>query len=95
MARRQAGLVLVVLVFGAVLSAGAWLIGGEDAVFDNWVGVTVVVALFVGLFGSLAALVTAVFAGLRHEPWPRLWLPLLTFPSVVVVVGLLEALVFE
>jgi hypothetical protein len=43
-----------VLVSGAVLFAGGWLIGGEDAVSDNWVGVTVVAALFVGLFASFA-----------------------------------------
>lgn len=95
MAGRLAALALVVLVLGAVLFGGAWAIGGDDAVSDNWVGFTVVVALFVGLFGSFAALVTAVYAGLRHEPWSRMWLPLATFPGVVVVVGLLEVLVFE
>ena len=95
MARRLAGLALVVLIFGAVLFAGAWTIGGEDAVSDNWVGVTVVAALFVRLFASFAALLTAVSAGLRHEPWSRVWLPLATFPAVVVIVGLLETLVFE
>lgn len=94
-ARSLALLALVVLTSGAVLFAGAWLIGGEDAVSDNWVGVTTVMALFVGIFGSFAALVTAVFAGLRHEPWSRLRLPLATFPTVVVIVVLLEALVFE
>ena len=71
MARRLAGLALVVFVFGAVLFAHAWVIGGEDAVSDNWVGVTVLLALFAGLLGSFAALVTAVFAGLRHEAWSR------------------------
>ena len=94
-ARRLAGLAIGVLVFGAALFLGAWLIGGQDAVSDNWVGVTAVLALFVGLFGSFAAGVTAVSAGLRHEPWPDLWLPLATFPTVVTIVGLLEAFVFE
>lgn len=94
-ARRLAALALVVLVFAAVLFGGAWVLGGEDAVSDNWVGVTVVVAFFVGLFGALAAMLTAGFAGLRHEPWSRVWVPLATFPAVVVIVGLLEAFVFE
>ena len=94
-ARRTAVLALVVLVLGAALFGGAWAIGGEDAVSDNWVGMTVVVALFVGLVGSFLALVTALVAGLRHEAWARLWLPLATFPAVVLVIGTLEALVFE
>jgi hypothetical protein len=54
-----------------------------------------VVALFVGLAVSFAAMAGAVFAGLRHEPWSRLWLPLATFPGVVVIIALLEAFVFE
>ena len=95
MARRLAGLALVVLVSAAGLFAAAWLIGGEGAVSDNWVGVTVVTALAVGLIGSFTASVVAVFAGLRHRDWTRLWLPLTTFPAVVLIVGLLELLVFE
>ena len=94
-ARSLALLGLVVLACGAVLFAGAWLIGGQDAVSDNSVGVTTVLALFVGLFVSFTALVAAVFAGSRHEPWSRLRLPLATFPAVVIIVVLLEAFVFE
>jgi hypothetical protein len=94
-ARQLAALSLAVLLTGAALFAGAWLVGGQDAVSDNWVGVSVVVALFAGLAGTFAALLTAVVAGLRSEPWRRLWLPLTAFPAVVVVVGLLEAFVFE
>ena len=90
-----AGLALVVLGSAAVLFASAWALGGQDAVSDNWVGVTVVVALFVGLAVSFAAMAGAVFAGLRHKPWSRLWLPLATFPGVVVIIALLEAFVFE
>ena len=88
-ARRTAALAIVVLVLGAGLFGGAWLIGGQDAVSDNWVGVTVVLALFLGLFGSFAAGIIAVSAGLRHEPWSQLWLPLATFPAVVTIVALL------
>ncbi|KRE95076.1 hypothetical protein ASG76_05140 [Nocardioides sp. Soil774] len=93
--RQLAALSLVVLLTGAVLFAGAWLVGGQDAVSDNWVGVTVVVALFAGLAGTFTALFTAVVAMVRHEPWRHLWLPLAAFPAVVLVVALLEAFVFE
>lgn len=95
LAHRLARLALLVLVGGAVLFAGAWATGGDAAVSDNWVGVTVGAALFAGLIGAFGALVTAVIAGLRHEPWDRLWLPLATLPAVLLVVGLLEAFVFE
>ena len=94
-ARRLAGLALVVLVLGAVLFAGAWAIGGDDAVSDNWVGMTVVVALFMGLIGTFTAFLVALYEGWRHRTWSRLWLPLAAFPAVVLVVGLLEAFVFE
>lgn len=86
---------LAVLVLAAALFAVAWAIGGDDAVSDNWVGFSVVLGLFAGLAGSFVALVTAVVAGIRKEPWARLWLPLVTFPGVVLVVGLLETFVFE
>ena len=86
---------LVVLALGAVLFGAAWVIGGEDAVSDNWVGVSVVVALFAGLAGSFVALLMAAYAGLRHHRWSELWLPLATFPAVVAAVALLEAFVFE
>ena len=94
-ARRLAGLALVVLAIGAVLFAGAWAIGGDDAVSDNWVGMTVVVALFAGLIGAFAAFLMALYEGWRHRTWPDLWLPLTAFPAVVLVVALLEAFVFE
>jgi hypothetical protein len=95
MARRLAGLALAVLALSAALLALAWAIGGEDAVSDNWVGMTVAVGFFSGLVGSFVALVAAVLAGLHHEPWSRMWLPLATFPAVAAVVVLLEALVLE
>lgn len=92
---RLAALSLMVLAIGAVLFGVAWVAGGDDAVSDNWVGMTVVLALFAGLAGSLVALVTALWAGVRREPWSKLWLPLTTFPAVVALVALLEAFVFE
>ena len=95
MAQGLAGVALVVLALAAVLFGSAWAVGGEDAVSDNWVGLTVVIGFFAGLVGSFVALVTAVFAVLHAEPTSRMWLPLATFPAVVVVAVLLEALVFE
>jgi hypothetical protein len=94
-ARRLTGVALVVLVLGAVLFAGAWAIGGDDAVSDNWVGMTVVVALFTGLTGTFVAFLMALYDGWRHHTWSDLRLPLTAFPAVVLVVALLEAFVFE
>ena len=94
-ARRLTVHSLMVLLLGAVLFAGAWAIGGDDAVSDNWVGVTVVVALFTGLVGTFAAFLMALYEGWRSRAWSRLWLPLAAFPAVVLAVGLLEAFVFE
>lgn len=94
-ARRLAELALVVLVLGAVLFGGAWAIAGEDAVSDNWVGMTVVVALFVGIIGTFTAFLMGLYEGWRSRAWRQFWLPLTAFPAVVVVVGLLEAFVFE
>ncbi|HEX5916522.1 MAG TPA: hypothetical protein VFY76_01655 [Nocardioides sp.] len=94
-ARRMAGVALVVLVLAAALFGSAWAIGGEDAVSDNWVGLTVMFGFFAGVVGSFVALATAVFAVLRGEPTSRMWLPLATFPAVVIVAVALEAFVFE
>ena len=93
--RWMAGLALAVLTSGALLFGSAWAIGGQDATADNWVGVTVVVALFAGLLTALAAMVTSLVIGVRHGSWAQLRLPLLTFPTVLLVVVLLEAFVFE
>ena len=93
--RRLAGTAIAILTFGAVLFSSAWLIGGEDATADNWVGVTTVMALFAGLFGSLAAMVMSLVVAVRHGMASRLWLPLLTFPTVLAIVIALQTFVFE
>lgn len=92
---RLAALSLMVLALGAALFGAAWMAGGDEAVSDNWVGMTVLLALLAGLSGSLVGLVMALYAGMRREPWGTLWLPLTTFPAVVAVVVLLEAFVLE
>ncbi|GAB3015080.1 hypothetical protein GCM10011376_06670 [Nocardioides flavus (ex Wang et al. 2016)] len=86
---------LAVLVLGALLFAVAWWIGGGDAVSDNWVGMTVVGALFAGLLTALSAMITSAVVAVRHGMSSRLWLPLVTFPAVLAVVVALEAFVFE
>lgn len=93
--RWAAMVAIAVLAFGAVLFAGAWMLGGEDATADNRVGVTTVMALFVGLFGSLAAMLMSLVVAVRHGMSSRLWLPLVTFPTVLFIVVALEAFVFE
>jgi hypothetical protein len=57
--------------------------------------VTTVIALFGGLIGSLAAMVISLVVAVRHGMSSRLWLPLMTFPTVLVIVIALEAFVFE
>jgi hypothetical protein len=91
----MAELALAVLTSGAVLFASAWMIGGQDATADNWVGVSVVVALFAGLLMALVAMVMSLVVAVRHGTWSQLRLPLLTFPTVLVIVVALEAFVFE
>lgn len=94
-ARALAAGSLAVLAAAAALFAVAWAVGGDEAVSDNWVGIAVAVGLFAGLAGSSVAFFAAIVAGMRNEPWARLWLPLATLPGVVLAVGLLEAFVFE
>ena len=95
LSRRMAELALAVLFSAALLFASAWMVGGQDATADNWVGVSVVVALFAGLLAALIAMVMGLVVGVRHGTWSQLRLPLLTFPSVLVILAALEAFVFE
>ncbi|MDO7868000.1 hypothetical protein [Nocardioides jiangxiensis] len=83
------------LLAAAALFGAAWTVGGEDAVSDNWVGMTVMLLFLLGLIGSTAALAMATYAGLHGEPWRRVWPALATLPAVLVTVVLLELLVFE
>lgn len=87
--------VAVVIVVSYTIFAVAYAAGGEDAVSDNWVGFLGAVALLGGLVVSLAALVLAVAARVRHEQWPLLWLPLALFPVLFTVVVLVETLWIE
>lgn len=94
-ARALALVAIAVLAAGALLLAVAWSIGGQDAISDNLVGATAAIALVVGLVGSLAAAVMGVADLARYGTPPRSWLPLLTFPTALAVLLLLELLVLE
>lgn len=93
--RRLALVALAVLTVGAVVFTGTWAIFGQEAVTDNWVGFSVLMALWFGLLSALMAMVLAVVAGMRGQAWSHVVLPLATFPAVVVVIALLETFVFE
>jgi hypothetical protein len=73
----------------------AYAIGGSGAFEDNWVGLVAMVALLGGLLASLAAFALAVLAGVRHERWALLWLPLCVFPGLLALLLLGEALWWE
>ncbi|MFN8194630.1 MAG: hypothetical protein U0R80_10155 [Nocardioidaceae bacterium] len=90
-----AGAAGVVLLAGAALLGIAWLAGGADAVEDTWVGESVVVTLSATLVASLAGFLMALTVRLRHEAWPWLRLPLLFFPTVVLLLVLGELFVWE
>jgi hypothetical protein len=73
----------------------AYAVGGSDAIGDNWVGLLGAVALFGGLAASFLAFALAVVAKAKHDRWGLLWLPLGLFPTLLLIVGLVEALWME
>ena len=92
---RLAAVAIVSIATSVTLFAVAYAIGGADATADNWVGVSVVLLLFGGLFASLAAFVSAVLALARRERWALLWLPLSVLPAVLAFIVLGEAFWWE
>lgn len=89
--------VVVVAAIGVVygLFAFVWIVNGEDAVSDNWIGWTAAVTLIASLVLSLAAFLVAVLAMARREHRPMLWLPLWFFPVLAGTVAILEIFVIE
>lgn len=81
------------IVYGIV--AFVWIVDGEDAVSDNWLGWTAGVTLLASLVLSLAAFLVAAVAMARREHRPMLWLPLWLFPVLAGTVAVLEIFVFE
>lgn len=94
-ARTLALMAIAVLLAGVVLLGSAWTVGGEEAISDTWIGATSAVALLAGVAGSMVAAVLGLVDLARTGSPPRSRLALLTFPTVVVVLLLLELLVLE
>lgn len=81
------------VVYG--IFAFVWIVDGEDAVSDNWLGSTAAVTLIASLVLSLVAFLVAVLAVARRERRPMLWLPLWLFPVLAGTVAVLEMFVIE
>ena len=94
-AAAMAAAVVVVVAVVYTIVAVAWVVGGQDAISDNWVGILGGVALVGGLAVSFAAGVLAVVAKSRHEDWALLWLPLSVFPVLLLLVVLAETFLLE
>jgi hypothetical protein len=73
----------------------AYIVGGADATEDNWVGLLAAIALVGGLAMSFLAFALAVLAKAKHDPWALLWLPLCLFPTLFLIIALVEALWME
>jgi len=98
MARWAVGLAAVVaavLVVSYTIFAVAYVVGGDAAISDNWVGFLGAFAMLGGLVASLVAFVLAVVAKVKHERWALLWLPLSLFPALLAVVVLAETFWME
>ena len=87
--------VVAVLAVSYAIFGVAWAFGGEDAVSDNVVGILAGVALVAGMLASLVAFAMALVAGVTHQRWVSLWLPLSLFPALLAVVTLVEVLWIE
>jgi hypothetical protein len=85
----------VAIATSFAILAVAYAIGGSGATEDNWVGYLAGLSLLSGLPASLAALTLALVAKVKHERWPLLWFPLSLFPTLVALLMLGEAFLWE
>ena len=86
---------LATIVSTAVISSGAifgvaYLVGGSNAVSDNWVGFLLAISFLGGLVLSLLAFVLAVTGWIRHGRTAWLWVPLVVFPTLLAFIVLGE-----
>ena len=87
--------------FGTMFTAGvaaiaiAYAAGVSSAVEDTLLGGVLFALAAAGLVGAFAGFVAAIVARVGHERRTLLWLPLSTFPAIVLIVVLGEALWWE
>jgi len=86
---------VVAIVIGVVPVTVSYAVGRANLVEDNWLGFLSATMLIAGLLASLAGFVLAVAAKVSHERWLRLWLPLSIFPTLVGLLALGEAILWE
>lgn len=79
----------VVIVAGALFGI-AYLVGGTNAVSDNWIGFLVAISFLGGLVISLLAFILGITAWMRHGRAPWLWVPLAVFPCLLAFIVLGE-----
>lgn len=80
-----------VILSGAIFGV-AYLVGGSNAVSDNWVGFLVAISFLGGLLLSLLAFILAVTVRIRFGKSPWLWVPLVVFPALLAFIVLGEML---
>jgi hypothetical protein len=90
-----AALAAVAIATSFAILVVAYAIGGSGATEDNLVGYLAGLSLLSGLPASLAALTLALVAKVKHERWPLLWFPLSLFPTLVALLMLGEAFLWE
>lgn len=90
-----AAVAAVLVLFGGVVFAAGYAVGGDDGVSDTWVGVLTVFSVLGGLVASFLAFVMAVVTIVRRRSAPGLWLPLTVFPVVIACIVLGEAFWWE
>lgn len=84
-----------VLLVGALVLLIAYLVGGQEAIDDNWGGFIFMIAFFGSWAMSLLAFVVAIIAKSRKEVGQSLVLPFWFFPVYTLAVVLGELFIFE
>ena len=84
-----------VLLVGALVLLIAYLVGGQEAIDDNWGGFIFMIAFFGSWAMSLLAFVIAIIAKLRKEVGQSLVVPLWLFPVYTAAVFIGEFFIFE
>ena len=75
--------------------AVAYVVGGSEAIGDNWVAILVTASFFTGFLASAIAFMLAIAVKFKHERWTLLWVPLSVFPALLAFLVLGEAFWWE